>query len=58
MIVKDLTKEQLLIERKNTINKIATLRKQRAGLDGQIDTEYLRKNEIEEEIVKRYTEGL
>jgi hypothetical protein len=34
--------------------KIITLKKQRSGLDGQLDTEYLRKNEILSEIVRRY----
>ena len=54
MEVKDLSKEQLLQERTLIKEKIAKLRNQRKGLDGQIDTEYLRKTEIEEEIIRRY----
>lgn len=54
MEVKDLSKEELLQERTLIKEKIAKLRNQRKGLDGQIDTEYLRKTEIEEEIIRRY----
>jgi hypothetical protein len=54
MEVKDLSKEELLRELVNENEKIITLKKQRSGLDGQLDTEYLRKNEILSEIVRRY----
>ena len=54
MEVKDLSKEQLLRELVSENEKIITLKKQRSGLDGQLDTEYLRKNEILSEIVRRY----
>ena len=54
MEVKDLSKEELLQELVSENEKIITLKKQRSGLDGQLDTEYLRKNEILSEIVRRY----
>jgi hypothetical protein len=54
MEVKDLSKEELLRELVSENEKIITLKKQRSGLDGQLDTEYLRKNEILSEIVRRY----
>lgn len=54
MEVKDLSKEELLRELVSENEKIITLKKQRFGLDGQLDTEYLRKNEILSEIVRRY----
>ena len=54
MEVKDLSKEELLRELVSENEKIITLKKQRSRLDGQLDTEYLRKNEILSEIVRRY----
>lgn len=57
MEVKDLSKEELLLEKKLVKEKIAKLRNQRKGLDGQIETEYLRKTEIEDEIERRYENG-
>ena len=58
MEVKDLSNSQLLTERELTKSNISKLREQRRGLDGQLDTEYFRKNEIEEEIAKRFKEDL
>lgn len=57
MEVKDLSDYQLVQELNIINNKIAQLRKKRSGLDGEIDTEYLRKNELLEEIVKRFKGG-
>lgn len=57
MEVKDLSKEELLLEKKLVKEKIEKLRNQRKGLDGQIETEYLRKTEIENEIERRYENG-
>lgn len=54
MEVKDLSKEELLRELVSENEKITTLKKQRSGLDGQLDTEYLRESEILSEIVRRY----
>ena len=57
MEVKDLSDYQLVQELNIINNKIAQLRKKRSGLDGEIDTDYLRKNELLEEIVKRFKGG-
>lgn len=54
MEVKDLSKEELLKELVKENEKILTLKKQRSGIDGQLDTEYVRKNELLNEIVNRY----
>lgn len=54
MEVKDLSKEELLKELVKENEKILTLKKQRSGIDGQLDTEYIRKNELLNEIVNRY----
>lgn len=56
MEVKDLSDYQLVQELNIINNKIAQLRKKRSGLDGEIDTEYLRKNELQDEIIKRFKE--
>ena len=56
MEIKDLSNEELLQELENVNSKISTLRKKRSGLDGEIDTEYLRKNELQDEINKRFKE--
>ena len=53
---KDLSNEELLQELEIVNSKISTLRKKRSGLDGEIDTEYLRKNELQDEINKRFKE--
>lgn len=56
MEIKDLSNEELLQELEIVNSKISTLRKKRSGLDGEIDTEYLRKNELQDEINKRFKE--
>lgn len=56
MEIKDLSNQELLQELEIVNSKISTLRKKRSGLDGEIDTEYLRKNELQDEINKRFKE--
>lgn len=58
MEVKDLTNEALLLELENENKKIASLRNKRAGLDNEIDTEYMRRTELQNEINRRFMEGL
>lgn len=54
MEIKDLSNQELIQERDSIRETIATLRKKRSGLDNEIEHYYYRKNEIEEEIVKRF----
>lgn len=58
MEIKDLSKEELLQELELINSKITQLRKQRSGLDGEIDTYYLRKNQLTDEIIKRFKEDV
>lgn len=58
MEVRDLTNEALLLELENENKKIASLRNKRAGLDNEIDTEYIRRTELQNEINRRFMEGL
>ena len=58
MQVCDLTKEMLLQELEKENQLITKLESQRLGLSNQLTTERLRRNEIYNEITKRYKEGL
>lgn len=54
MEIKDLSKQKLLQELDNTKQNINQLRKKRSGLDNEIDHYYCVKNELEEEIIRRF----
>jgi uncharacterized protein YlxW (UPF0749 family) len=58
MQTQELSNEELLQELESINSKIAQLRKQRSGLDNEIDHYYLRKNEITDEIIKRFKEDV
>ena len=58
VFIGDLDKQKLLEELTKEEQKIETLKKQRSGLDSELDMEFFRRNQLLYEIKRRYEEGI